>query len=428
MKQPEATASLEIETTKKRTTRSKSPKVDYEAVDMNPKSSTPKKKKKKRSEPDSEPLMDTSPIKDLSKSGNDSSSTKKKKKRPEPDSEPLMDTSLITTPLSSPIKDLSKSVNDSRLVTVGVIKTPKRKKTESRQESKLTETDGHISLKEKSMNKSSLVDTSTTMNEYPSYSNEPVKKPKKKRRSVESPPASSEMDSRAAPDDSNQSIDKLLQESSTIEIKPRDPESKNAEKANGKSKKKAKPIDSSLIEPVSKKRLKSPGSGSKLKTKKAVEESDDLEWVDYAQPVTTNPYDRRKSVDIVNEDMGLFQINSQKRSTSYHDLDKEERKMFREELRQASKSEYNMKEKANGGPKVDIDPDVQVKKSGKVVAKRKKRPTILEADGDQVGNENQEENMTRKKGRVLAIVLLHVSTHMSLNVLFCYMNQNTCTH
>lgn len=388
MKQPKATVSLEIETPKKKSTRSKSPKVAYEPVDMNPKSSTPKK------------------------------STKKKKKRPAPDLDPLMDTSAITTPLSSPIKDLSKSGNDSSLVTVGIIKKPKQKKTESRQESKRTETDGDSSLNEKSMNRSSLVDTSATTNEYASYSNEPVKKSKKKKKkSVESPPATSEVDdSMTAPDDLNQSNEKLLQESSTVEVKPRDSESKKVDKTTGKLKKKAKPMDSSLVEPASKKRLKSPasGSGSKLKTKKSVEESDDLEWVDYAQPVAINPVDRRKSVDIADQDMGLLQINSQKRSTSYHDLDKEERKMFREELRQASKSEYDIKEKANGGPKVDINPDVKVKKSGKVIAKRNKRPTILEADGDEVGNENGEEILARKKGKCLLLFSYMLHMHTSL--------------
>lgn len=324
----------------------KSPQVDYsEAADVNPKSSTPKK------------------------------GTKKKKKRSD------LDTTPVTTPLTSPIKPSEK---DSSLVTVGVIKKPKRKKTN---EARRAEANEHS---RQSMNESSFMDTSTTAN---MSATEGAKKQRKKKKSIETETPSAGMDSMMTPPD-------LISEPSTLEPKSRDLDDRKSSK--GKSKKKTKSVGTTQEEPAeTKKRLKHSVSDSKTKSRAAVEESDDLEWVDYGNVAPTNKYNRRKSVDIAQQDAGFLEISSQKRSTSYHALDKEERRMFKEELKQASKSEYDIKGKADAGPKVDIDPDVKVKKSGKVVAKRTKRPTILETDGAEV---ETEDTLTKKNGKCILLL------------------------
>ncbi len=319
----------------------KSPQVDHsKAAKINPKSSTPKKgtKKKKQSDPVAEQQQVSPPV---------------------------------ITPLSSPIKP---SGNDNSLVTVGVIKKPKQRKIddESRQDHEKSR---------QSVNGSSFLDVinSSTL--------EGAKKQKKKKKRTESEAPRAGMHSMMTPRD-------LSPEPSILEPKSRDSDTK---KSKGKSKKKPKSVDTPQGKPPeSKKRLKHSASDSK--TKSAVEDSDDLEYVDYGNPSPSRNYNRRKSVDMADQDIGLLQISSQKRSTSYHALDKEERRMFREELKEASKSEYNIKDKSNGGPKIDIDPDVKVKKSGKVLVKRTKRPTILDTDGAEPEAEVKKETLTKKKG------------------------------
>lgn len=139
--------------------------------------------------------------------------------------------------------------------------------------------------------------------------------------------------------------------------------------------------------------------GFNLNSTSASEEHNDLKGVDSGGLENTLPASK-ESANADNTEL-LQPISNEKRSTSYHDLDKEDRKMFREELKQASKSEYDMKNVAQitDGPVVDIDPNVRVKKSGVVIGKRKtnERPSIFEAD------DGEKEDKEEKKGELMTL-------------------------
>lgn len=96
---------------------------------------------------------------------------------------------------------------------------------------------------------------------------------------------------------------------------------------------------------------------------------------------SANTLPRRKS-----EDHGkLRKLSNSKpmnHSTSYSDLKAETQKTFREELREASRSQHDMEEAVDASITIDIDPNIKVKKSGLIKEGKGKgkalRPSIFD--------------------------------------------------
>lgn len=357
-------------------------------VTVSPKSSTPKKTSKKPPKA-SNKHVDLSAI----------------------SSETHNDEQLDMTP-NSPSKQLELSPTDSpNLVTVGVIKKTKRKRSSDKEDSEL----------------------------HKSQSKETPKKAKKKKKTKAKSPegqfpprsevykveVSQPVESPDGPTEETHAEDKHTTPKRPSPQSEATPHSEGKKKKGVKSKgkpkkKKTRAAPDTPQSPEDQQQLSPSRSGSKLKSNKTFEEHDDLEWVhsgglespEHDTSITKQGnLDRRKSVDVAHlpegdDDECLRPITSEKRSTSHHDLDKEDRKMFREELRQASKSEYDIAQgQGTAGPKVDIDPNVRVKKSGVVIGKRKtnERPSIFETDGGEAEKEGEGSDVVdpkKKKGAV----------------------------
>lgn len=141
------------------------------------------------------------------------------------------------------------------------------------------------------------------------------------------------------------------------------------------------------------------GSKSKLVTKAKVasEESDDLIWIG------ADKLSRKKKSSIaskddtaVGEEPEDMNLSSNSRSTSYHELSKEDRKTFQEELRKASNQHSVDSFGAEGNIKVEIDPNVKVTKSGVVKGgKGSRRPSLQDFGGryEQTDSASQSEGM-----------------------------------
>ena len=89
----------------------------------------------------------------------------------------------------------------------------------------------------------------------------------------------------------------------------------------------------------------------------------------------------RHSTQDDREILGLSPINADKRSPSVHAIGGDaELKPFREELRQTSKSEYDMPE-LYGGAAGKLEPNLKVRKSGVVIGthtREERRPSIFD--------------------------------------------------
>ena len=382
-------------------------------VTVGPKSSTPKKtsKKNKKTPKASNKHDDLSAI---------SSET--------PEDEHL------DMPPKSPSKLLELSPRDSpNLVTVGVIKKTKRKKKAeaSDKDASQKSEENDSSIVESPVHKPSAKGDSHTPELHQSQSKETPKKAKKKKTKLpegQFPPRSEVYKvelSQPVESPDGPTVETHAEDKHATPKRPKEPSlqseatphsegrKKKGVKSKGKSKKKktrATPSIPDDQEHPKERQLSPSSSGSKLKPNTTFEEHQDLEWVDSGELESPQRnLGRRKSVDVANLPEGVDgelsqPITSEKRSTSYHDLDKEDRKMFREELRQASKSEYDIAQsQGTGGPKVDIDPNVRVKKSGVVIGKRKtnERPSIFETDGGEAEKEREESEVAdpkKKKG------------------------------
>ena len=88
---------------------------------------------------------------------------------------------------------------------------------------------------------------------------------------------------------------------------------------------------------------------------------DDGEEEEEMERHTTNTLPRRKSAD------------HSRRSSSSRDVSE-----FRNELREASRSQHDMPEAVNSSVTIDIDPNIKVKKSGLIKGKNLMRPSILD--------------------------------------------------
>ena len=392
------------------------PPKEVTEVTVSPKSSTPKKtsKKNKKTPKASNKHDDLSAI---------SSETPKDEH--------------LDMPPKSPSKLLELSPRDSpNLVTVGVIKKTKRKKKAEASDKDVSQKseENDSSVVESSVHEPSANGDSHTPELHQSQSKETPKKAKKKKKTKspegQFPPRSEvykvelsqPVESPDGPTVETHAEDKHATPKRPKESSPQSEATPHSEgrkkkgvKSKGKSKKKktrATPSIPDDQENLKERQLSPSSSESKLKSNTTFEEHHDLEWVNSGELDHESPQrnlDRRKSVDVANLPEGvdgdlLQPITSEKRSTSYHDLDKEDRKMFREELRQASKSEYDIAQgQGTGGPKVDIDPNVRVKKSGVVIGKRKtnERPSIFETDGGEAEKEREESEVAdpkKKKG------------------------------
>lgn len=116
------------------------------------------------------------------------------------------------------------------------------------------------------------------------------------------------------------------------------------------------------------------------KSKIASEASDDLVWIgaDKLSHKKSNARPMSKDDTAVDEeDLEAMNLSSSSRSTSHHELSKEERKTFREELRKASSQHSVDTSDAEGSVRVEIDPNVKVTKSGVVKGgKGSRRPSL----------------------------------------------------
>ena len=118
------------------------------------------------------------------------------------------------------------------------------------------------------------------------------------------------------------------------------------------------------------------------KSKIASEASDDLEWVGPEKLSKKMSESEFKSKDDSAVDEVLMEMDrsiSSSRSTSYHELSKDDRKTFQEELRKASSQHsVDAADDVEGSVKVEIDPNVKVTKSGVVKAggKGSRRPSL----------------------------------------------------
>ena len=141
------------------------------------------------------------------------------------------------------------------------------------------------------------------------------------------------------------------------------------------------------------------GSKSKLVTKAKIasEESDDLIWIG------ADKLSRKKKSSVVSKDDTAvgeepedINLSPGSRSTSYHELSKEDRKTFQEELRKASSQHSVDSSGAEGNIKVEIDPNVKVTKSGVVKGgKGSRRPSLQDFGGgyEQTDSASQSEGM-----------------------------------
>ena len=131
----------------------------------------------------------------------------------------------------------------------------------------------------------------------------------------------------------------------------------------------------------SRSRLSTKSSQSKI----ASEESDDLVWVGAEKSsIKSKSFEfKTKDDSMADEEWTEMNLSSSSRSTSYHELSKEDRKFFQEELRKAS-SQHSMDlpEAAEGNVKVEIDPNVKVTKSGVVKGGKGSRRPSLQVFGD----------------------------------------------
>ena len=300
------------------------------------------------------------------------------------------------------------SANASSMIEESKEPAKKRKKKRPKEQSPtdaVNDTSAATITAEESIDKMMEEINEMVIDETPTKSKSDVPKKKKKRRPKEEPPVDNAVDDHSAVAmTTEESLDKLLDEINEITTddtpqKPdKDVHKKKSSHGKGKPKKKrAKTAETSLDGGPKKKRVASSNAESKPKSSKSAKESGDLEYVDYGQETPEN-FDRARKSEYISD---LTPITSEKRSTSYHDLDKEDRKMFREELREASKSEYDMQESAKGGQKVEIDPNVRVKKSGVVIGKRKtnERPSIFDDEGAE-GEDMGEEESARTEGEL----------------------------
>ena len=120
------------------------------------------------------------------------------------------------------------------------------------------------------------------------------------------------------------------------------------------------------------------------KSKIASEASDDLVWVG-AEKLSKKSELEFKSKDdsAVDEELMDMNLSSSSRSTSYHELSKEDRKIFQDELRKASSQHsVDAADDVEGNIKVEIDPNVKVTKSGVVKGgKGSRRPSLQVFEG-----------------------------------------------
>ena len=118
------------------------------------------------------------------------------------------------------------------------------------------------------------------------------------------------------------------------------------------------------------------------KSKVASEESDDLVWIGADKLPKKKSKSKIVSKDdtAVDEDLEAMNLSSSSRSTSYHELSKEERKTFRDELRKASSQHSVDTPEGEGSVKVEIDPNVKVTKSGVVKGGKGSRRPSLQVD------------------------------------------------
>ena len=129
------------------------------------------------------------------------------------------------------------------------------------------------------------------------------------------------------------------------------------------------------------------GSKSKLATKTstpkiASETSDDLVFIAADKlSKSKTPTVTSKDDTAVGEEPEAMNLSSSSRSTSYHELSKEDRKTFQEELRKAS-SQHSVdnSDGERGSIKVEIDPNVKVTKSGVVKGGKGSRRPSLQVD------------------------------------------------